>query len=177
VNLVFAGLAVIGALLLLKHQRARAGTRLDLPGVALVSASMFCLVYGFSNAANHSWHTPPEPRHRGPRAPGTVPDRDVADPRLHHRVLGRGSHPRRRRGDLRHAAALRPAPARSAPQDPLQSPQPGQRPSCSGDRTSRGSPYSRGAITGSAGFLRSVISITLGGAVIATIGAALGAVS
>ena len=32
--------------------------RLDLPGAALVSASMFCLVYGFSNAATHNWHTP-----------------------------------------------------------------------------------------------------------------------
>jgi len=58
VNLIFAGLAVIGAVPLLKQQRARAGTRLYLPGVALVSASMFCLVYGFSNAANHNWHTP-----------------------------------------------------------------------------------------------------------------------
>jgi len=26
--------------------------------VVLVSASMFCLVYGFSNAATHNWHTP-----------------------------------------------------------------------------------------------------------------------
>jgi EmrB/QacA subfamily drug resistance transporter len=58
VNLIFAGFAVMGAVLLLKQQRARAGTRLDLPGVALVSASMFCLVYGFSNAASHNWHTP-----------------------------------------------------------------------------------------------------------------------
>ena len=58
VNLFFAGLAVMGAVLLLKHQRARTRTRLDLPGAALVSASMFCLVYGFSNAASHSWHTP-----------------------------------------------------------------------------------------------------------------------
>ena len=57
-NLIFAGLAVTGAVLLLKHQRARTKTRLDLPGVALVSASMFCLVYGFSNAATHNWHTP-----------------------------------------------------------------------------------------------------------------------
>jgi hypothetical protein len=32
--------------------------QLDLPGAVLVSASMFCLVYGFSNAASHSWHTP-----------------------------------------------------------------------------------------------------------------------
>ncbi len=58
VNLIFAGLAVVGAVLLLKQQRTRAGTRLDLPGVALVAASMFCLVYGFSNAASHNWHTP-----------------------------------------------------------------------------------------------------------------------
>ena len=48
----------MGAVLLLKHQRARTRPRLDLPGAALVSASMFCLVYGFSNAANRNWHTP-----------------------------------------------------------------------------------------------------------------------
>src|SRR3984957_5285798 len=58
VNLIFAGFAVTGAVLLLRQQRARARTRLDLPGVWLVSASMFCLVYGFSNAATHNWHTP-----------------------------------------------------------------------------------------------------------------------
>ena len=58
VNLIFAGLAVTGALLLLQRQRARTRRRLDLPGVVLVSASMFSLVYGFSNAANHSWDTP-----------------------------------------------------------------------------------------------------------------------
>jgi EmrB/QacA subfamily drug resistance transporter len=58
VNLIFAGLAVTGAVLLLRHQRARSRSRLDLPGVALVSASMFCLVYGFSNAATHNWRTP-----------------------------------------------------------------------------------------------------------------------
>jgi EmrB/QacA subfamily drug resistance transporter len=58
VNLIFAGLAGAGAVLLLKQQRARTRTRLDLPGAALVSASMFCLVYGFSNAATHNWHTP-----------------------------------------------------------------------------------------------------------------------
>jgi EmrB/QacA subfamily drug resistance transporter len=58
VNLFFAGLAVLGAALLLKRQRARTRPRLDLPGAALVSASMFSLVYGFSNAANHSWSAP-----------------------------------------------------------------------------------------------------------------------
>ncbi|MBV9095454.1 MAG: MFS transporter [Streptosporangiaceae bacterium] len=58
VNLIFAGLAGTGAVLLFTQQRARRRTRLDLPGAALVSASMFCLVYGFSNAATHNWHTP-----------------------------------------------------------------------------------------------------------------------
>jgi len=58
VNLFFAGLAALGAVALLRHQRARTRPRLDLPGVALVSAAMFCLVYGFSNAANHGWPAP-----------------------------------------------------------------------------------------------------------------------
>jgi MFS family permease len=58
VNLFFAGLAVIGAVMLLRHQSVGTRPRLDLPGAVAVSASMFCLVYGFSNAANHSWDTP-----------------------------------------------------------------------------------------------------------------------
>ena len=58
VNLIFAGLAATGAVTLLRRQVSRGRPRLDLPGVALVSASMFCLVYGFSNAASHNWHTP-----------------------------------------------------------------------------------------------------------------------
>ena len=32
--------------------------RLDIPGVLLVSGAVFCLVYGFYNAATHSWHAP-----------------------------------------------------------------------------------------------------------------------
>jgi len=59
VNLVFAGVAAVGGMLLLKRQPpAQQRPRLDLFGVACVSASMFCLVYGFSNAASHNWHTP-----------------------------------------------------------------------------------------------------------------------
>jgi EmrB/QacA subfamily drug resistance transporter len=57
INLVFAGAAVIGALLLL-HKQPKSGARLDVPGVVLVSAGMFCLVYAFSNAATHDWSTP-----------------------------------------------------------------------------------------------------------------------
>jgi EmrB/QacA subfamily drug resistance transporter len=56
VNLIFAGFAAAGAITLLQRQPAEGKPKLDLPGAALVSASMFCIVYGFSNAALHSWH-------------------------------------------------------------------------------------------------------------------------
>ena len=58
VNLIFAGIAAVGAVMLLHRQRAPGKPRLDLPGAALVSGGMFCIVYGFSNAALHSWHAP-----------------------------------------------------------------------------------------------------------------------
>jgi EmrB/QacA subfamily drug resistance transporter len=58
INLVFAGIAITGAVLLLGRQPKVPGARLDVPGVALVSGGMFCLVYGFSNAATHNWRTP-----------------------------------------------------------------------------------------------------------------------
>ena len=58
VNLVFAVIAITGGALLLGRQPTTPGARLDVPGVAAVSGGMFCLVYGFSNAATHSWHTP-----------------------------------------------------------------------------------------------------------------------
>jgi EmrB/QacA subfamily drug resistance transporter len=57
VNLVFAGLAFIGGALLLRRQPS-VRPRLDIPGVLLVSSAVFCLVYGFSNAATRNWHTP-----------------------------------------------------------------------------------------------------------------------
>jgi len=56
VNLIFAGIAVTGALTLLRRQHPPGRPKLDLPGAALVSGGMFCIVYGFSNAALHSWH-------------------------------------------------------------------------------------------------------------------------
>jgi len=56
VNLLFAVVALAGALTLLPRQRERGAARLDITGVASVSAAMFCLVYGFSNAATYSWH-------------------------------------------------------------------------------------------------------------------------
>jgi EmrB/QacA subfamily drug resistance transporter len=55
VNLVFAVSAIAGGVLLLDRQPRSPGARLDVPGVVAVSAGMFCLVYGFSNAATHGW--------------------------------------------------------------------------------------------------------------------------
>jgi EmrB/QacA subfamily drug resistance transporter len=58
VNLIFAGLAFVGGALLLTRQPSQTKPKLDIPGVLLVSGGLFCLVYGFSNAATHNWHTP-----------------------------------------------------------------------------------------------------------------------
>ncbi len=58
INLVFAGLAFTGAAMLLKRQPSPVKPHLDIPGVLAVSGAVFCLVYGFSNAATHNWHTP-----------------------------------------------------------------------------------------------------------------------
>ena len=55
INLFFAGLAVAGGSVLLKRQPRQSGARLDVPGVIAVSGGVFCLVYGFSNAALHGW--------------------------------------------------------------------------------------------------------------------------
>jgi EmrB/QacA subfamily drug resistance transporter len=56
VNLLFAILAASGAVAWLTRARPSGKAHLDFPGVVLVSAAMFCLVYGFGNAATHSWH-------------------------------------------------------------------------------------------------------------------------
>ena len=58
VNLVFAGVAFVSAASLLDRERSRVKPRIDVPGVAPSSGGLFCLVYGFSNAGTHSWHTP-----------------------------------------------------------------------------------------------------------------------
>jgi EmrB/QacA subfamily drug resistance transporter len=58
VNLGFAAVAGAGALLLLRGAAARRRTSLDLPGFVAEAAGMFCIVYGFSNAASDGWHAP-----------------------------------------------------------------------------------------------------------------------
>jgi EmrB/QacA subfamily drug resistance transporter len=58
VNLIFAGVAFIGGAVLLTRQSSPVKPRLDIPGVLAVSGALFCLVYGFSNAATYNWQTP-----------------------------------------------------------------------------------------------------------------------
>ena len=58
VNLLFAAVAFTGGAGLLQRQPSPVKPRLDVPGALLVSSAVFCLVYGFSNAATHHWATP-----------------------------------------------------------------------------------------------------------------------
>jgi EmrB/QacA subfamily drug resistance transporter len=58
VNLVFAVVAAIGALVLLVNHRPAGRPRFDLPGILTVSAGLFSVVYGFSHAQSTSWGNP-----------------------------------------------------------------------------------------------------------------------
>ena len=57
VNLIFAGVAFTGGVRLLNRQASAVKPQLDTPGVLLASGGLFSLVYGFSNAAAHTWHS------------------------------------------------------------------------------------------------------------------------
>jgi EmrB/QacA subfamily drug resistance transporter len=58
VNLVFAAIAVTGALALVHNQAPAEKPKLDIPGTLTVSSGLFALVYGFSNAQTSSWADP-----------------------------------------------------------------------------------------------------------------------
>ncbi|MEI5101092.1 MFS transporter [Streptomyces sp. PmtG] len=55
VNLAFAAVAMIGGARLLHPGAPPDRPKLDVPGTLLVSAGLFCIVYGFSNAETHPW--------------------------------------------------------------------------------------------------------------------------
>jgi EmrB/QacA subfamily drug resistance transporter len=69
VNLIFAALALVGGILLIKRPPPAGKRHLDTLGVVLVSGGLFGLVYRFANAATHSWRTPST---RGFLAAGTA---------------------------------------------------------------------------------------------------------
>ncbi|QLY33078.1 MFS transporter [Nocardia huaxiensis] len=56
VNLVFAAVALVGAILLLaKHTNTGDRPKLDVPGTVVVTAALFGIVYGFSHAESDGW--------------------------------------------------------------------------------------------------------------------------
>ncbi len=55
VNLVFAAVAVAGALILVGNSRPQTRPRLDIPGTVAVSSGLFALVYGCAHAQTTSW--------------------------------------------------------------------------------------------------------------------------
>ncbi|MFE4667477.1 MFS transporter [Streptomyces sp. NPDC056716] len=55
VNVVFAAFALVGGWYLLQRGTRGSGARLDIPGTVLVTAGLFAVVYGFSNAESHGW--------------------------------------------------------------------------------------------------------------------------
>ncbi|WUS97878.1 MFS transporter [Streptomyces sp. NBC_00708] len=58
VNLLFAFVAFIGGWRLLAAGAPADRPGLDIPGTVLVSAGLFCIVYGFSEAESHAWSSP-----------------------------------------------------------------------------------------------------------------------
>ncbi|MFC4125219.1 MFS transporter [Nocardia rhizosphaerae] len=59
VNLIFAAVALVGAVLLLaKHTTMGARPKLDWPGTVTVTAALFGIVYGFSQAETEGWTAP-----------------------------------------------------------------------------------------------------------------------
>ncbi|QBS40821.1 MFS transporter [Nocardia sp. CS682] len=58
VNLAFAAVALIGAVLLLAKHVTTDRPKLDIPGTVVVTAALFGIVYGFSHAESTSWTNP-----------------------------------------------------------------------------------------------------------------------
>ena len=58
INLLFAAVAIVGALLWLQTDESVDHDPLDLPGLFLVAGGLFSLVYGFSHAETTAWSNP-----------------------------------------------------------------------------------------------------------------------
>lgn len=55
VNLIFAAVALAGALVLLPRHHRDKNVKIDVPGTVTVTAGLFALVYGFANAEHDGW--------------------------------------------------------------------------------------------------------------------------
>ncbi|MEE4542650.1 MFS transporter [Streptomyces sp. V4-01] len=58
VNLIFAVIAFVGGMTLLRKGAPAERPKLDIPGTVLVTTGLFGIVYGFSNAETHHWGSP-----------------------------------------------------------------------------------------------------------------------
>jgi EmrB/QacA subfamily drug resistance transporter len=58
VNLIFAVIAIAGALVFMRSVRPATRPRMDWPGTVLASTGLFLLVFGFSHADNAGWTAP-----------------------------------------------------------------------------------------------------------------------
>ncbi|MGD0066779.1 MAG: DHA2 family efflux MFS transporter permease subunit [Streptosporangiaceae bacterium] len=58
VNLIFAAVAVAGALMYIQGNKPASRPRLDWAGTLLASAGLFCIVFGFSHAETGGWTAP-----------------------------------------------------------------------------------------------------------------------
>ncbi|NEW40938.1 MFS transporter [Nocardia cyriacigeorgica] len=58
VNLAFAAVALVGAVLLLAKHAVTERPKLDIPGTVVVTAALFGIVYGFSHAETDGWTNP-----------------------------------------------------------------------------------------------------------------------
>ncbi|WP_327097500.1 MFS transporter [Nocardia vinacea] len=58
VNVGFAAVALVGAVLLLAKHVAAGRPEIDIPGTLVVSAALFAVVYGFAHAESTSWTNP-----------------------------------------------------------------------------------------------------------------------
>jgi EmrB/QacA subfamily drug resistance transporter len=58
VNLVFAAIAIVGALVYLRSSAPGTRPRMDWPGTVLASSGLFLLVFGFSHAETAGWAAP-----------------------------------------------------------------------------------------------------------------------
>ncbi|MEU9230299.1 MFS transporter [Streptomyces massasporeus] len=58
VNVIFAGVALVGALLFLAKPAVTERPKIDIPGTVVVSAALFGIVYGFAHVESTSWTDP-----------------------------------------------------------------------------------------------------------------------
>ena len=86
VNLIFAVVAIVGALRLLSNAHEQVRPQFDIPGILTVSGGLFALVFGFSHAETASWSSPVTLACWPPASSCSSPSRCIQD-RVKHPLL------------------------------------------------------------------------------------------